>query len=279
MSKLSVVLDACVLFPMYLRDTLLSTAEAGLYLPYWSQKILDEAMSNLVRQGILCQEKAINLEAEINAAFPEAIIEVPVGLEQIMKNDPKDRHVLAAAVTAKADVIVTSNLADFKAKDLAPWNIKSLSPDEFMSELFDEYPDLIVRLLRQQSQRYKKPPKTVAELLEFLEKKAGMPKFASDILLYEYSLDMVQTAETVLRNYGRKIPEGGKFLEGDRYRIWQQEKTLTITAKDGRGEILRFQNEEIEGNISSEDIKALKIFAQSWDRELTINRVEEQQAD
>ncbi|MEG3926644.1 PIN domain-containing protein [Microcoleus sp. T3_D1] len=265
MSKLSVVLDACVLFPMYLRDTLLSTAEAGLYLPYWSQKILDEAMSNLVRQGILCQEKAINLEAEINAAFPEAIIEVPVGLEQIMKNDPKDRHVLAAAVTAKADVIVTSNLADFKAKDLAPWNIKSLSPDEFMSELFDEYPDLIVRLLRQQSQRYKKPPKTVAELLEFLEKKAGMPKFASDILLYEYSLDMVQTAETVLRNYGRKTPEGGKFLEGERYRIWQQEKTLTITAKDGRGEILRFQNQEIEGNISSEDVKALKIFAQSWD--------------
>jgi len=265
MSKLSVVLDACVLFPMYLRDTLLSTAEAGLYLPYWSQKILDEAMSNLVRQGIYCQEKAINLEAEIDAAFPEAIIEVPVGLEQIMKNDPKDRHVLAAAVTANADVIVTSNLADFKEKDLAPWNIKSLSPDEFMSELFDEYPDLIVRLLRQQSERYKKPPKTVAELLEFLEKKAGMPKFASDILLYEYGLDIVQTAETVLRNYGRQIPEGGKFLEGERYRIWQQEKTLTITAKDGRGEILRFQNQEIEGNISSEDVKALKIFAQSLD--------------
>lgn len=44
-----VILDACVLFAMYLRDTLLSTAEAGLYTPYWIQKILDEAMSNLVR--------------------------------------------------------------------------------------------------------------------------------------------------------------------------------------------------------------------------------------
>jgi predicted nucleic acid-binding protein len=265
MSKLSVVLDACVLFPMYLRDTLLSTAEAGLYLPYWSQKILDEAMSNLVRQGIYSQEKAINFEAEIDAAFPEAMIEVPVGLEQIMKNHPKDRHVLAAAVTAKADIIVTSNLADFKEKDLAPWNIKAQSPDEFMSELFDEDPDSIVRLIQQQSEKYKKPPKTVAELLEFLEKKAGLPKFASDLLLYEYSLDIVQTAETVLRKWGRQIPEGGKFLEGERYRIWQQEETLTITAKDGRGEILRFQNQEIEGNISSEDVKALKIFAQSLD--------------
>jgi hypothetical protein len=81
MAKLSIVLDACVLFPMYLRDTLLSTAEAGLYLPYWSQKILDEAMSNLVRRGKLPQETAIRLEEGIKAAFPEAIIEVPVGLE------------------------------------------------------------------------------------------------------------------------------------------------------------------------------------------------------
>jgi predicted nucleic acid-binding protein len=250
---------------MYLRDTMLSTAEAGLYLPYWSQKILDEAMRNLFGRGKLSQEKAINLEVDIKAAFPEAIIEVPVGLEQVMTNDPKDRHVLATAVTAKADVIVTNNIADFKEKDLAPWNIKAQSPDDFMSQLFDEYPDSIVRLLQQQSEKYKNPPKTVAELIGFLEKKAGMPKFASDILLYEYSLDIVQTAETVLRNYGRQIPEGGKFLEGERYRIWQQEKTLTITAKDGRGEILRFQNQEIEGNISSEDVKALKIFAQSLD--------------
>jgi hypothetical protein len=53
----SVLLDACVLFPMYLRDTLLSTAEAGLYVPYWSQKILDEAMGNLVRRGKISAEK------------------------------------------------------------------------------------------------------------------------------------------------------------------------------------------------------------------------------
>lgn len=59
---LRVVLDACVLFPMYLRDTLLSTAEAGLYIPYWSQKILDEAMGNLVIKGIISAEVAKSLE-------------------------------------------------------------------------------------------------------------------------------------------------------------------------------------------------------------------------
>jgi predicted nucleic acid-binding protein len=187
MAKICVILDACVLFPMYLRDLLLSTAEEGLYLPYWSQKILNEAMSNLVLRGKLSQKKAKGLEEVLKAAFPEAIIEVPVGLEQLMTNDPKDRHVLAAAVTAKADVIITNNIADFKEKDLASWNIKAQSPDDFLSELFNEYPDSIVNLLQQQSKNYKNPPKTVAELLEFFEKKAELPKFVSNVLLYEWS--------------------------------------------------------------------------------------------
>lgn len=183
MTKLRVVLDACVLFPMYLRDTLLSTADEDLYLPYWSQKIIDEVIGNLVKGGTLSQEKAKNLERTIKIAFPEAMVEVPVALEQAMTNDPKDRHVLAAAVTAEADIIVTNNLKDFRENDLAPWNIIAQSPDEFLSDLLDEYPDSIVDLLQQQSQKYKNPPKTFTELINFLGEKAGTPKFASNILL------------------------------------------------------------------------------------------------
>jgi predicted nucleic acid-binding protein len=47
------------------------------------------------------------------------MVEVPEGLAKVMTNHPGDRHVLAAAVTAKADIIVTSNLKHFKPKDLA----------------------------------------------------------------------------------------------------------------------------------------------------------------
>lgn len=183
MTKLRVVLDACVLFPMYLRDTLLSTADEDLYLPYWSQKIIDEVIGNLVKGGTLSQEKAKTLERTIKIAFPEAMVEVPVALEKAMTNDPKDRHVLAAAVTAGADIIVTNNLKDFRENDLAPWNIIAQSPDEFLSDLLDEYPDSIVDLLQQQSQKYKNPPKTFTELINFLGEKAGTPKFASNILL------------------------------------------------------------------------------------------------
>jgi predicted nucleic acid-binding protein len=182
MAKLAVVLDACVLFPMYLRDILLSTADEGLYLPYWSQKILNEAMSNLVSGGKLSQEKARTLEEVIKEAFPEAMVTVPLGLDELMTNDPKDRHVLAAAVTAKADVIVTSNLTDFKEKDLDRWNIKAQSPDEFLTELFDEHPDSMIKILQEQSKKYKNPPKTVFELLDFLGKKASIPQFAATSL-------------------------------------------------------------------------------------------------
>ncbi|MCL6750816.1 hypothetical protein KBT16_07410 [Nostoc sp. CCCryo 231-06] len=71
----NVILDACVLFPMYLRDTLLSTFEAGLYVHYWSQKILDEAIGNLINKGYMSDEGARNLETVMKAAFPEAMIE------------------------------------------------------------------------------------------------------------------------------------------------------------------------------------------------------------
>lgn len=69
----SVVLDACVLIPPYLRDTLLTTAKADLYIPFWSQKILDETMRNIVRIAKdVSVEQMINLENIMKAAFPEA---------------------------------------------------------------------------------------------------------------------------------------------------------------------------------------------------------------
>ena len=51
MAEFPVILDSCVLFHIYLRDTLLRTASVGLYTPYWSQEILDGAIRNLVSQG------------------------------------------------------------------------------------------------------------------------------------------------------------------------------------------------------------------------------------
>lgn len=182
-TKLPVILDSCVLFPMYLRDLLLCTAEAELYLPYWSQEILNGATRNLVSQGRMTAELAMKLEKAIKIAFPKAIVEVPPSLVEVMTNHPGDRHVLAAAVMVNAKVIVTSNLKHFQENDLAPWNIKAQSPDEFLCELFDEYPDEMVEVVKRQSQVLRKPPLTVNELLALLSKE--VPQFANNVSSYE----------------------------------------------------------------------------------------------
>ena len=175
----NVILDARVLFPMYLRDTLLSTAEASLYVPYWSQKILDEAIGNLINKGYVSAEGARKLEEVIKMAFPEAMVEVPKELESVMTNHPKDRHVLAAAVVTKAEIVVTKNLKDFQEQDLKPWNIKSQSPDDFLGDIFEEYPQIMVQVLLTQSQKYKRTPLTFIQLLDKLSNQ--IPGFVKKI--------------------------------------------------------------------------------------------------
>lgn len=272
MEKDVVVLDACVLYPMYLRDILLSTAEAGLYLPCWSEKILEEATGKLVSKGIKTFEEARQFGTVIKEAFPEAMVEIPFGLEKVMTNDSKDRHVLAAAVVAKADIIVTDNISDFKPEDLAPWNVKAQSADDFLTDLFQTYPDSIVQVVRQNCNKYTKPKRTFVELLEFLANRAKVPNFANQVLFYEYCDFIVQTAKKALSKIGMPAPEGGQFYEGERYRLWQKRKILMITAKDGRGEILRVQDRQIEGNILSQDVIVFQNFAENLDQELEKSR-------
>ncbi len=48
-----VVLDANVLYPFTLRDTLLRAAANDFFQVHWSEAILDETTGNLVANGIM----------------------------------------------------------------------------------------------------------------------------------------------------------------------------------------------------------------------------------
>jgi len=59
----------------------------------------------------------------MQTAFPEAMV---VGYEDLigaMKNDPEDRHVLAAAVRCGAHAIVSDNKKHFPRKALEPYRL------------------------------------------------------------------------------------------------------------------------------------------------------------
>ncbi len=162
-----VVLDANVLYPFTLRDTLLRAADAGLFQAYWSQQILDETTRNLVADEIVTEEQARRLRDAMSTAFPEALVTDHEALISGMKNDEKDRHVAAAAVKAGAQVIVTLNLEDFSE---LPAGIEAQHPDEFLCDLFDLDPDLLTEIVRDQAAALKNPPRTVADVLKALEK-------------------------------------------------------------------------------------------------------------
>jgi len=274
MEAVSVIVDSCVIFPMPLCDTLLRLAEAELYCVHFSQEILDGATRNLVKKGRMTEFKAARFQEMIKNTFPEAMVEVPASLVEAMTNHPGDRHVVAAAIIAKANIIVTDNLKHFPQEALEPYGIEVQHPDVFLTQLFDNDPESMVEVIRQQAEDLKNPPQTVAQLIERLEKNNRVPEFASRVRFYEYCDLVIETAQKTLTLFGTPAAEGGRSYEGDRYRLWMKGQTLTITAKDSRGEILRVQNMEVEGNISSEDVKSFQIFAQRLEQELATNGIE-----
>jgi hypothetical protein len=112
----------------------------------------------------------------MNREFPEALITHHTTLIGAMRNHPKDRHVLAAAVACRAQVIVTQNLRDFPQEVLAPFEIVAQSPDEFLTHLFSLDSERMIKIIEEQASDLHNPPKSVTEVLETLAQHA--PTFA-----------------------------------------------------------------------------------------------------
>ena len=96
-----------------------------------------------------------------------------------MKNDEKDKHVVAAAVKAGAQVIVTNNLKHFRE---LPEGIEAQSPDNFLCNVFDLDPDGMVEILREQAAALKKPKRSFEELLDGLSK--FVPEFVAALRVH-----------------------------------------------------------------------------------------------
>ena len=172
-------LDACVLDPAYLADTLLRLAEASAYRPLWSADVLAELRRNVIERGIP-PDRVDRRIALMTRSFPDALVTGYESLVDGMANDPKDRHVLAAAVRANAEVLVTFNIRDFPEPALKPYDIVAVHPDEFLLDQLDLYPGLTMAVLRQQAASYRREPTSVPGVLVLLER-TGVPRFAAEL--------------------------------------------------------------------------------------------------
>jgi predicted nucleic acid-binding protein len=132
MAMFPAFLDTCTLYGAYLCDSLLRLAEAGTYRPLWSADVLDELERALVARGL--ESKAVTHRiGEMRRAFPDAEVGGYENLVERMTCDPKDRHVLAAAVRSDAAVLVTFNTDDFPGASTAAYDITVVHPDDSSS--------------------------------------------------------------------------------------------------------------------------------------------------
>jgi predicted nucleic acid-binding protein len=173
------LLDACAIYGAYLCDTLLHLAEADAYRPLWSADILEEVRRNVAASGVPT-DRVDRRIAHMRRYFPDADVTGYEHLVDGMTNDPKDRHVLAAAVRASAEIIVTFNLRDFPEAALKPFDLTAVHPDDFLLNILDAHPALVLEMLEDQAGAYRRDPTTVSGLLPLLER-SGVPRFAAEV--------------------------------------------------------------------------------------------------
>jgi predicted nucleic acid-binding protein len=152
-NEYTAVLDACVLAPMPLCDTLLRCAEEpALFCALWSSETLQEISRTLEKFGYTPRQAARRLQA-MQEAFPEACVSIPPDLLYGVPDipDPGDKHVVAAAIHEHANVIVTFNLRHFPQELLNPHGILVHSPDEFLVHQFHLNPERILEVLDAQA--------------------------------------------------------------------------------------------------------------------------------
>lgn len=175
-NEYSAVLDACVLVPAALCDLLLRLAEEpAMYRPLWSEHILAEMARALKTKLNRTAAEISYKQREMNKAFPEAMVTVPKSLAASLDGIPDkgDRPVLAAAIMAHANVIVTQNTRHFPKNYLDEYGILCQNADDFLTHQYHLGGQLVLDKLDDQAAGIAKSRDYVIKSL-----KNAAPKFA-----------------------------------------------------------------------------------------------------
>jgi hypothetical protein len=182
MSDYTALLDANILYSAPMRDIFLQLAVADLFQVKWTQDIHCEWIEALLKKEP--HRKRTDLERTrrlMDLATRDCLI---YGYEPLISSlnlpDPRDRHVLAAAIVGRCDVIVTQNLKDFPCDALSSYGIEAQHPDDFLSYHLNLSPRLFCRAIQKVRQRLKNPPYNPQEYLSTLRQQ-GLVTTASKL--------------------------------------------------------------------------------------------------
>jgi predicted nucleic acid-binding protein len=166
------VYDACALYPSTLRDLLIRVAQAGLVHAKWTERILDEVFASLSerRPDLDPARLARTRDLMTRALRDSLVIHYEELIPALELPDPDDRHVLAAAIRSRAQLIVTHNLRDFPSESLAAWDVQAVHPDDFVLAQIDLDRDVVYGEITRIADSWRKPPGTIDDVLTRLER-------------------------------------------------------------------------------------------------------------
>ena len=149
----------------------MNLALADIFKAKWSQQIHKEWIEAVLRhRPDLKRSQLERTQRLMDMHVQDAVVENYEGLIQNLSlPDLDDRHVLAAAIQGKADVIVTFNIRDFPHQILSIYNLKAQHPDNFILRLFGMKPFEIIAAAFEHRRSLKNPPKKADDYLSTLE--------------------------------------------------------------------------------------------------------------
>ncbi len=172
MTTFTALYDANVLYPAPLRDLLVQLATTGLFRARWTDMIHEEWITSLLKNRSDLKREVLNRTRDrMNSAVLDCLVEDFESLIPSLRlPDENDRHILAAAIKGRADIIVTMNGKHFPTAELSKHSIQIADPDDFICDLLNLSPQAIYGAVSTVRSRLTSPPKNADEYLDILER-------------------------------------------------------------------------------------------------------------
>lgn len=175
---MKIVIDTCVLYPTVMREMVLGVAQLGAFGPVWSTRILEEWARAAIKLGPTGETQARSEIALLRAAWPKSEHGAVPHIEaRLWLPDENDIHVLAVAVSASADAIMTLNAKDFPKNILAEEGLDRIEPDGFLHRIWSDNPDAVLDVANRVLAEARRLSGTEWEMRALL-KKARLPRLA-----------------------------------------------------------------------------------------------------
>ena len=182
-NRCTALIDANVLASAPKRDLILTLARAGMCRFRWTRRIMEETESALVSmflargfENAASQSRAAASTAAMVGAFPEAMIDGDFSNTPVYDGipDPKDHHILHAAIRCQAPMLVTDNIRDFPSYVLKPHANEIATAEDIIVDTIDLDSVRAAKAVKGLRMRLDNPPLDAKALLALWDTRHGL---------------------------------------------------------------------------------------------------------